>query len=110
MYASWNGVGWSTQTIAQGTVDSLVLDANNNPAIVFNGASGLSYASRAGSNWVIQTVDANAGGSFGAVALDSTGTPHVAYSNGEWMKYASWTGNGWSIQMVSTVPTLYKVP
>jgi hypothetical protein len=110
LYASWNGVGWSIQTVALGTVDSLVLDSNNNPAVLFNGESGLAYASWTGSNWVIQTVDAKDEGSFGIVALDSSDTPHVAYSNGEWVKYASWTGKNWSIQTVCTVPTLYKVP
>ena len=34
-YATWNGVSWSTQAIAEGTVDSLVLDANGNPHILF---------------------------------------------------------------------------
>jgi hypothetical protein len=98
MYASWNGSGWSTQKVSEGFAYSLVLDANNNPHILY---SPLMYASWTGSSWISQTVDPNGAG-YGVVALDSYGNPHIAYTDGTSIKYAIWTGSSWNIQTVDT--------
>ena len=60
------------------------------------------YATWAGSNWTLQTIDPN-GASFAALAFDSAGNPHIAYDNGTTVKYASWTGSSWQIQIVDNV-------
>ena len=105
MYADWNGSGWSTQQIAEGFAHSLVLDASDNPHILYSSSwKPLMYASWTGSKWSLQTVDPNyfTGGGFGIVALDSYGNPHVAYTDGTTIKYAVSKGSGWSIQTVDT--------
>ena len=108
MYASWNGSGWSTQKVSNGSAYSLVLDANSNPHILYSyyapvypSPKGLMYASWTGSSWISQTVDVNGAG-FGMVALDSSGNPHVAYTDGTSIKYAILKGSSWSIQTVDT--------
>ncbi len=98
-YASWNGLGWITQTIDGGIAYSLVLNSNNDPHLLYNSGDGLMYASYKGTNWTRQTIDAN-GADFGDVELDSVGTPHVVYTDGKAIKYASWTGSNWHIQTV----------
>ena len=100
VYASWNGLYWSTQTIAPGYPDSLVLDSNNTPHLVYE---GINYATLVGSNWVTQTIDNKVGDSFGVVALDSSNRPHVAYTDGKTVNYASWTGSSWNIQTVESL-------
>ena len=108
MYASWNGSGWSTQKVSNGSAYSLVLDANSNPHILYSyyapvypAPTGLMYASWTGSSWISQIVDPNGAG-YGVVALDSFGNPHIAYTDGTTIKYAVSTGSGWSIQTVAT--------
>jgi len=99
-YAYWNGSGWSTQTISSDydNVFSLVLDADDNPHVLFE-AAGLKIASWAGPIWSIQTVDEESA-NYGTIALDSYGNPHVAYVEGEEIKYASKEDSGWSIQTI----------
>jgi hypothetical protein len=108
MYASWNGSGWSTQKVSNGSAYSLVLDAKGNPHILYSyyapvypSPTGLMYASWTGSSWISQTIDPNGAG-YGVVALDSSDNPHVAYTDGTSIKYAVWTGSSWNIQTVAT--------
>ncbi len=104
MYANWNGSGWSTQQIAIGRAYSLVLDASDNPHILYSSSwEPLMYASWTGSEWSLQTVDLNyfTGGGFGIVALDLYGNPYIAYNDGATVKYAVSKGAGWSIQTVT---------
>ena len=110
MYASWNGTGFSTQKVADGSAYSLILDNNDNPHIlylyssdVYTGLQGLMYASWTGTNWTSQTVDANGG--YGVLGLDSFSNPHVAYISQQAVKYASWTGSGWDIQTIDNYTT-----
>ena len=104
MYASWNGSGWSTQTVAEGFDDafSLVLDASDNPHILYSRPfKPLMYASWTGSNWTIQNTgikDAR----YGTLAVESFGNPHIAYTDGKVVRYANWTGSNWNIQTVDT--------
>ena len=100
-YAGLNDSVWDSQEIGSfATAFDLVLDAHNNPHVLY-GSGGLKYASWTGSNWVNQTVDSNGG--FGSVALDASNIPHIAYKDGQAVKYASWTGIAWNIQTVENV-------
>ena len=100
-YASLNGSSWGSQTVARGTLYSLVLSSDGMPHILYGTEEGLMYASLITSNWSIQTVDKNSVG-FGSIALDSFGNPHIAYISGQVLNYASWTGSNWKIQTVDT--------
>lgn len=108
MYASWNGSGWSTQKVSNGSAYNLVLDANSNPHILYSyyapvhpSPTGLMYASWTGSSWISQTVDSNGAG-YGVIALDWSGNPHIAYTDGTSIKYAIRQESSWSIQTVAT--------
>ena len=103
-YARWNPQGWSIQTIDEGSVDSLVLDVNGNPHILYEGFSGLMLAAWTGTNWQIQLVAPH--GSSGSLALGSTGNPHVAFIDNNTIKYASWTGTNWAIQTLDKYPEI----
>jgi hypothetical protein len=124
-YTSWTGSNWDNQTVDTSFTssfgldsNSLALDSNNNPHIVYNEQSDLNttlkYASWTGSNWSIQTIDSEAPSSdfYGAsVSLDSNNYPHVVYGEGNMIygtafnnesnvKYAEWNGQNWNIQTV----------
>jgi hypothetical protein len=117
-YANWNGSSWNSQTVdPQGTpsvtisYDSLVLDSNDAPHIVYSttvpvnqteSAYILKYATLKEAEWAIQTIDY---GDRGAIKIDSKNNPHIAYSgvNRE-LKYASWTGTNWNLQTVDPDP------
>jgi hypothetical protein len=103
MYASWNHSFWSTQTIASGAIQGLVLDANDNPHLLCGEGSRLTYAAWTGTKWVIQSLDTSSKNSFGAIALDSSGKPHVAYNDGNALKLASWTDNNWSTRTIDSL-------
>jgi hypothetical protein len=92
-YTSWTGTKWDTQTVySADNMDfrgsSLVLDAKNNPHIVYSvGAPyragqtqslSLKYTYWNSESWETQTIDRSGGG--GILALDSMGNPHVCYS------------------------------
>jgi len=100
-YASQNGSVWSSQTLELGSVNSLILDGNENAHILYE-RSGLIYATWTGSNWTTQTVDPQGGKGSSSLALDSSGNPHVAYTDGQTIKYASWTGSNWTTQTAYT--------
>ena len=84
---------------------SLALDASGNPHVTYFGAGGwLKYASKMGSNWAIQSIDASSG-EFNSLALDTRGTPHIAYyySNSSYaLKYATWSGTAWVLQTIDS--------
>lgn len=102
MYASWNGFGWSTQTIVKGgTVTSLALDKNDNPHILCDGA--LLYSSWTGTNWSTRETGITEA-FYPAFALDADDNPHVAYVSGDELKYASLTEAGWVTQAVDNLP------
>jgi hypothetical protein len=105
VYASWNGLDWSTQAIGVGTPYSLVLDDNNTPHLLYG---CIAYATFNGTNWVTQHIENF--GNFGAIALDSSGKPHVAYTKGKAVKYASQTGSHWDIQTVESLNSEDNAP
>ncbi|MCW4017602.1 MAG: PQQ-binding-like beta-propeller repeat protein [Candidatus Bathyarchaeota archaeon] len=98
---------WSTQIVATGgsfgTI-CMVLDSNNNPHMVYNGANGMMYYTFwEGANWKTQNV-IQAGEPI-ALVLDSENRPNVLYKGADGAVYdASWAGSGWSFR---TVPEGY---
>jgi hypothetical protein len=121
MYARWTGTGWDRQVVAQNGVvtnTGLALDAGGNPHIAFSVKDSLMYASKAGANWAIQTVDSSTtAGSINSpsLALDSVGNPRIAYCyqpSAEadfscFFRYASGAGSNWTIQAVDTVEGIF---
>jgi len=102
MYARWNSsyAGLITQRIAPGYATDMILDAHDNPNILYRVIrGGLWYASWTGLNWTIQTVDTTTP-VYAALALDSHDNPHAAYSTGQTLKYASRSGSTWTIEIV----------
>jgi hypothetical protein len=100
-YASWNQTAWSFQTVDQGYLLDLTLDANDTPHLLY-GWGGFTYASWTGSNWSKQNVDPDSGNCFGTIALDAQGNPNVAYDNGTTVKFAQRTVSGWNIQTIDS--------
>jgi hypothetical protein len=110
VYASSDGSGWSTQTVATGvSPSSLVLDTHNNPQILYISPypqqRPLMYASWTGTNWNIQNTNINNSGNA-VLALDASGNPHIAYTDGKAVKYASWTESNWNIQTVDSFSSI----
>ena len=100
---------------------SLVLDANNNPHILYgthldfngqNGSTTVKYAQWSNSSgWITQNVVANSlDGSTRNLALDSNGNPHFTYAagypefkiNNATLNYVSWNGTTWNDQEVAS--------
>ena len=124
-YTSWTGSNWNNQTVDLSFVgsfslgvNSLTMDSNNNPHIVYTEQSDLNttlkYARWSGSNWSIRTIDSEAPSFafYGAsISLDSNNYPRVVYgegvviygavfTNSSNVRYAEWNGQSWSIQTV----------
>ncbi len=102
-YARWTGSAWNFSVIADaGFAPSLRLDANGGPHVAYITRTGVSYASRNGTDWSNETVDIKSFSSV-SLALDSQGVPHVACASAGWggdVRYASKNGT-WTIQVVS---------
>jgi hypothetical protein len=125
-YASWNGSGFSTQTIGVGQgVYNLVLDSNDNPHILYNnpyGGNHLIYASVSGTNWNIQTVDNLPEGPIQlSFVSDSNNTSYILYHTPKSyqdkntglnytsidIKLATLKNSIWSIQTIPLPPPIY---
>ena len=123
-YTSWTGSNWNNQTVDTSFTsslelgsNSLALDSNDNPHIVYSEQSDfnttLKYAIWTGSNWSTETIDSEAP-SFAfysaSISLDSLNNyPKVLYGEGTVdgvfsttsnVKYAEWKGQSWSTQTV----------
>jgi hypothetical protein len=101
---------------SDGSGDSLALDSDGNPHVVFyhgeyNGTvdgspvfiSRLDYAVWIGRNWSIQTVDP--AGKGGQIKLDSANRPHIIYisgRDGRELKYAVLKDGNWYTQTIDT--------
>ncbi len=58
--------------------NSLVLDSQGNPHIIYPSPDGLKYAYKENNTWYIEIVDSN-NGTFSSIALDTEGNPHISY-------------------------------
>lgn len=115
-FAATRALVWSVgQVEDHARSPSLALDASGSPHLAYIGGSGggLEYASRTGSSWSIETVDAGTySGDFAAdtLALDAAGQPHIAYhdSSKALVKYAHRTQTGWSVEAVGHSGYIYS--
>jgi hypothetical protein len=92
-YASWNGSGWSFNSIDADFNSSahydntyLALDKQGQPhvdiSVLFEDQSAietLEYIQRTGNEWVTQTVVSNVAVQEGPLVIDSNGNPHICY-------------------------------
>jgi hypothetical protein len=89
MYSRWNGFAWKTETVASNihlyvsNSGSLALDLHDYPHISYFTSEGLMCASWTGLEWIIQTVDSNAGavGGTSYLVVASNRIPHISYAN-----------------------------
>jgi hypothetical protein len=101
IYTTLNGSGWDNETIDNngGRFNSITIDSNNYPHIVYHGDGGLIYSSFDGNSWTVENID-NACDST-SLDLDSNDYPHIAYKYGSEIKYARWNGNSWDLKTVA---------
>jgi hypothetical protein len=83
------------------------LDSSDYPHISYRDEPGymLHYARWNGSNWHVETVDADGSvGDYSSIALDSLGYPHISYYDyqNKDLKYAYWNGSVWRIETVDS--------
>ncbi|MCW4005160.1 MAG: hypothetical protein NWF04_00970 [Candidatus Bathyarchaeota archaeon] len=113
LYASYDGTTWTTQVVhssekEQGMYLSFALDQNDVPHICFidpkNGT--VNYASKAASNWFIETIQAiDYRSNTRVITIDSQNNLHIIYGeySGRYDKniinYASQTPSGWTVQV-----------
>jgi len=110
--------GWSDERVPDSSSDfgrwtSIAVDANGIVYVAYkdDAANSLKLARRSGTNWTIETVDAQGSvGGWNSITLDANGYPHIAYRQG-WdnsaggLKYARWTGTAWVRQVVDGANT-----
>ncbi len=108
--ASYNsGSGFTTETIATGTLSgsAIAVRSNNSPVVSYGtGGGDLKYAERTGANsWSISTV-ISGGGRYedSQIALASNDSPYIAFRN-DWnytLLLALKNGSSWSTETVAS--------
>jgi hypothetical protein len=105
-YASWNGSGWSFQTVisnADVSFGNIALDARGYPHFTYYTDGLLMYASWKGADWNTQIVDSTSGsGGAGFLCLDFYNNPHISYLKSSNLMYAELAGAEWGIQTVDS--------
>ena len=75
---------------------SIVVDKQGNPHVLYPSAQGLKYAYIQNGTWHFEIVDSN-GGTFSSIALDSEGNPHICYRASDGTLYYRFKSDwGWS--------------
>lgn len=100
---SFAEIVWHAEYVANGGWNNIVLDNNGAPHISYIG-KGLTYATKIGTTWVIDTVDSIGNvGNYNSIKVDKEGKPHISYydtTNGD-LKYAK-KDSLWIIEKVDT--------
>ena len=111
-YAVRRDGAWSAESVDSGpyTAPSVAVDVNNNPHLAYcdtraappdGQGTGLRYAYRTSSGWVVQTLDTAACSNV-SLALDRIGNAHIGYIDpGGQLKYLRWSGP-WSVELSAT--------
>lgn len=94
---------------------SIDIDSNDTPHISYyhTGTAKLKYATKPGSVWVTETIDASGiNGQYSHIAVDANGMPHIAYRDrtggtGK-VKYAEKTPSDWLIETIIQTNQLPK--
>lgn len=113
-YAVKSGGTWNTETVDTdgdaGPGTSIEVDGAGNPHIAYlrypsllsHTDNTLKYATKAGSTWTIEDVDASGRMFDASIALTSSGEPRISYH--EWnlgsLLYAAKSGAGWNLEAV----------
>ncbi len=79
---------------------SLAIDRNNRPSILYVGSDSTIWAVRNLVVWSLQQVALNESSSVRNLVLDSRGYPHFVYDWNHSVMYASWDGFSWNTQTV----------
>jgi len=101
---------WNVETVAAlagvctggiTTGFSLELDSTGAPRVAFGAAEGLVLATKTGSSWPTELVDA--AGAVGSLAIAKDGTPHLCYGRANAMWHATKRGGKWVQEVVQDV-------
>ncbi len=108
-YASWNGTGWSIESIDNQTLtaryEDLTFDPLGRPHVSYYGGGVLLYAVRTAGGWTREVVDPTEyAGWFSRIRIDEYGWSHIAYyaSANASLMYASEGPNGWTRSLVDS--------
>jgi hypothetical protein len=95
-----------------GRVLDLAIDARGRPHIGFLtghfDVGTLRYATRAGDEWTVETVETVWGGGPVVLALDEAGRPHLAYGAKE-LRHAHKQGEQWIVETVTPAAVAYEL-
>ncbi|XHH09729.1 MAG: hypothetical protein ACFCUE_03640 [Candidatus Bathyarchaeia archaeon] len=110
-YASLDEKGWNSQAVGFGRADSIVLDKQDNPHLIYvENYKGLMYAKLVGTKWIMEVIDPNVAvynNGFGTLAIDSENFTHIAFTNGNALFYGVRTqSNNWTIELVFNESTV----
>ncbi len=105
-YAYRDSLGWHIQALDfwGQMANSLVLDRDDRPHLVYYIHDRLHYTYFDGVEWHDQTVDNPYVGEYPSLALDAAGRPHISYvdNGGTFLYYASFDGTTWHIETVDS--------
>jgi len=87
--------------------NSICLDSNNNPHIVYNNyrEHALKYASYNNGSWSFEVIDKIGDYTYGSMVMDSKDRPHITYFDdiNNTIKYAIRERGAWSVTVIDTL-------
>jgi len=117
-YAHRYGSKWIVETVESygivGQSNSIIVDSNNNPHIVYSSQNGLKYAQRQNNSWMTIVIDP-LGGFCPSTDIDHNDNIHISYrdydedKNLEYIKYSINRKGNWIIYTIDQVSTNYGV-
>jgi hypothetical protein len=104
IYSFFDGSRWQRRIVDEnGGVGgcSIALDSYGNSRVIYDGNTGLRYASLIGGKWNIQDVKTSVDvAGPNSLALDSANRPHILFFDYETLEYAIINGSGWTTQVI----------